>query len=92
MYIYYSSITNYQLIYSSRKRLIDDIIYKNHVKHEPPSSQFIMLRSIRAFFIIGNGISELHLGHFGLFLIINTYDKQPGHPAANGDENSLSSS
>jgi len=44
-----------------------------------------MLRSILGFFTIGMGTAELHLGHFGLFFIITTYDKQPGHPAATGD-------
>lgn len=35
------------------------------------------------------GTVELHLGHFGLFFIIKTYDKQPGHPAAIGDDESF---
>lgn len=39
----------------------------------------------------GIGTRELHLGHLGLFFMIITYDKQPGHPAAIGDETSLSS-
>lgn len=53
-----------------------------------------MLRSILGFFMDGKGTRELHLGHLGLFFIIKTYDKQPGHPAAIGEDNfsTLSSS
>jgi len=41
----------------------------------------------------GIGTRELHLGHLGLFFMIITYDRQPGHPAAIGEEAiSLSSS
>lgn len=39
----------------------------------------------------GTGTTDLHLGHFGSFFIINTYDKHPGHPTATGDEKNLSS-
>lgn len=38
----------------------------------------------------GIGTRELHLGHLGLFFMIITYDKQPGHPAAKGDDETLS--
>lgn len=41
--------------------------------------------------MIGIGTTELHLGHLGLFFIIKTYDKQPGHPAAIGDDTIFSS-
>lgn len=50
-----------------------------------------MLRSILGFFIFGNGTVELHRGHFGLLFVINTYDKQPGQPAAIGEDNKWSS-
>lgn len=45
-----------------------------------------MLRSILVFFMAAKGTNELHLGHFGLFFITNTYDKHPGHPTAHGDD------
>lgn len=45
--------------------------------------QIVMLRSILGF--LAKGILVLHLGHFGLFFIIKTYDKHPGQPAATGE-------
>lgn len=45
-----------------------------------------MLRSILVFFMVAKRTNELHLGHFGLFFITNTYDKHTGHPTATGDD------
>lgn len=49
-------------------------------------NQIEILRSIRGFLAAGNGTTELHRGHVGLFIITNTYDKHPGQPAAIGDD------